>query len=113
MQMGRLGDVLISSALLAFTLPLIAIISLAIKCESPGPVFERQERVGRDGRPIELLKFRVAVYDPKHRVSRSQKTRIGEFLQYTRIDELPQLINLLRGDVSMIESEAHAPYFGD
>ena len=73
MQMGRLGDVVISSALLAFTFPLIAMISLAIKCESPGPVFERQERVGRDGRSFELLTFRVAVYAPKHRVCRSQK----------------------------------------
>jgi lipopolysaccharide/colanic/teichoic acid biosynthesis glycosyltransferase len=113
MQMGRLGDVVISSTLLAFTFPLIAMISLAIKCESPGPVFERQERVGRDGRRFELLKFRVAVYDRKNRVCGAQKTRIGEFLQYTRIEELPQLINLLRGEVSMIESEAHAPYFGD
>jgi len=65
MQMGRLGDLLISSALLAFTLPLIAMISLAIKYESPGPVFERQERVGRDGRHFKLLKFRVAIYDPQ------------------------------------------------
>jgi len=94
--MGRLGDVLISSALLAFTLPLIAMISLAIKFESPGPVFERKERVRRDGRHFELLTFRVTVYDLKHKVSRSQKTRIGEFLEYTRIEELPQLINLLR-----------------
>ena len=107
-RIKRVGDLLISCALLSFTLPLMAIVSLAIKCESSGPVFERQECVGGDGRHFKLLKFRVTVHYPEHsRALRAPNTRLGQFLRYTRIEDLPQLMNVLRGEMSLIDTDAH------
>ncbi len=91
--------------LLAFTLPLMMSVALAIKCESTGPVFDRQERIGRGGRRFMLLNFRTTLHHPEYaNVSyhRRQTTRLGQFLRYTRIDALPQLINVLRGEMTVI-----------
>jgi lipopolysaccharide/colanic/teichoic acid biosynthesis glycosyltransferase len=113
-RMRRLGDVLIACALLCFTLPLLLLTAVAIKCGSPGPIFERQERVGAAGRRFKLLTFRTAVHDPERvgPIWAREVTRIGHFLRYTRIDALPQLINVLRGDISLIETGAEpSPFF--
>ena len=102
-QMRRLGDVVIACILLAITLPLMIIVALAIKWESPGPVLDRRSCIGCNGRRFQMLKFRTTVYDPEHATPAwAQKiTRVGRFLRYTRIEDLPQLINVLRGEMTL------------
>jgi putative colanic acid biosynthesis UDP-glucose lipid carrier transferase len=106
--MNRLGDVILASFLLLFTLPLMLTIAIAIKVESPGPVSEGQACIGARGRRFQLLGFRTTAADST-RVQPS--TRIGRFLRYSRIESLPQLINLLRGDLGVLDSERRSPSF--
>jgi lipopolysaccharide/colanic/teichoic acid biosynthesis glycosyltransferase len=95
----------------------MAIVAIAIKCESPGPVFERRQCVGIGGRRFDALSFRTTLHTVKnaelawHRAP--QMTRVGPYLLYTRIDDLPQLFNVLRGEVSIIDSVAYSPSFLD
>jgi len=105
-QMRRLGDVAIACILLAITLPLMIIVALAIKWESPGPVLDRRSCIGCNGRRFQMLKFRTAVHDPEHATPAwaQRTTGVGQFLRYTRIDVLPQLINVLRGEMTLIDS---------
>jgi putative colanic acid biosysnthesis UDP-glucose lipid carrier transferase len=117
---GRLGDLVIASALIAVTLPLTAAIALAIKCNSPGPVFVREERVNARGHPFAALKFRSTEQEnePGRRVGRravreAHVTRVGSFLRYTRMVNLPQLINVLRGEMSCIKAGPDRPFFLD
>ena len=114
-QMRRLGDVAIACILLAITLPLMIIVALAIKWESPGPVLDRQTCIGRGGRRFQMLKFRTTVHEPAHATAgwAREMTQIGQFLRYTRIEPLPQLINVLRGEMSMIERDSRSPSFLD
>jgi lipopolysaccharide/colanic/teichoic acid biosynthesis glycosyltransferase len=114
-QMRRLADVLIACALLVLTLPLMFLIAAAIKLESPGPVLERHSSIGYGGRRFQIIKFRTMPGDPEgarpHRLR--QPTPLGEFLRLTRIEALPQLINVLRGEMSMIEGKQRSPSFLD
>jgi lipopolysaccharide/colanic/teichoic acid biosynthesis glycosyltransferase len=103
-QMRRSGDFLITCILLALTLPLMGIVALAIKCESTGPVFERRARVGNGGRPFQMLSFRTSVQRPGQLRSSWQTTQVGQFLQNTRIDTLPQLFNVLRGEMNFTDT---------
>ena len=96
----RLGDIAIACCLLAATLPILMAIALGVKCESPGPVLYRTTRIGRDGRRFELLHFRTFRHDSDVRRNRS-RTGVGEFLYATRMDCLPQVFNLLRGDLTI------------
>ena len=115
----RLGDFVIAGALIAFTLPLMAIVAVAIKCDSPGPVFYRKERADTDGR-FSALKFRSTIHcsgldtrlirDAEREV---HVTRVGRFLRYTRIEQLPQLINVLRGEMTCLGAGPERPYFLD
>jgi lipopolysaccharide/colanic/teichoic acid biosynthesis glycosyltransferase len=110
-----LTDIVIASILLAFTFPLLLLVALALKLEGPGPVLERRECIGGGGRRFQMLKFRTAMHDPRHAKpswARSP-TRIGEFLRYTRIEDLPQLINVLCGEMSIIDRDARSPSFLD
>ena len=101
---ARLDDLIIACSLLAFTLPLIIIIAVAIKCESAGPVLSRKELIGSGGRRQALLKFRTTAERPEPDWQRGWRlTRMGQFLRYTRMDELPQLLNVLLGEVSLAE----------
>jgi putative colanic acid biosysnthesis UDP-glucose lipid carrier transferase len=94
----------IASAVLVFTLPLLVIVGLAIKCDSPGPVLEREERSGTGGRRIESLRFRCSRVNPLY-PSRLVITRTGRFLLYTRIADLPQFINVLFGrEIALIDN---------
>jgi lipopolysaccharide/colanic/teichoic acid biosynthesis glycosyltransferase len=113
--MRRLADLLFASALLVVTLPLMAIVALAIKWEGTGPVFDRHTCIGCGGRRFQMLKFRTTAHDPEYaRPEWAQKTtRVGQWLRYTRIEMLPQLINVLRGEMSMIDSGVGAPSFLD
>jgi lipopolysaccharide/colanic/teichoic acid biosynthesis glycosyltransferase len=114
-QMRRLADLLIAGALLVITSPLMLAVALAIKWEGPGPIFERQRCIARGGRRFEVLKFRTLVPDPEHTtpVWARKTTQIGEFLRYTRIECLPQLINVLRGEMSILDPDGNSPSFLD
>jgi lipopolysaccharide/colanic/teichoic acid biosynthesis glycosyltransferase len=102
----RIVDLALACALIALTLPLMAIIALAIKLDSPGPVFSCQERLSFGGRRVRILRFRTTVHKPHDavpiRVHDAHVTRVGRFLRYTRIDDLPQLVNVLRGEMSLV-----------
>lgn len=107
-----------AALLLAFTAPLFALVALAVRLDSPGPVFHRQKRWGFDGRPFHVLKFRTfrseACDDgtgPKLRHAAAADpdiTRIGRFLRRWSLDELPQLLNVLRGEMSLVGPRPHA-----
>jgi sugar transferase (PEP-CTERM system associated) len=114
----RAGDVLISATLLLLTLPLMLVTALLIKLGSPGPVFYRQLRCGRFGKPFTLIKFRSMMVDAeaggKPRWAQKhdpRATRVGAIIRSMRIDELPQLINVLRGDMSMVGPRPERPHF--
>jgi lipopolysaccharide/colanic/teichoic acid biosynthesis glycosyltransferase len=102
----HLADITISGTFLAITLPLLLIVALAIRWEEPGPVLERRECIGRSGRRFQMLKFRTTVHDREHATPAwaQRTTGVGQFLRYTRIDVLPQLINVLRGEMTLIDS---------
>ncbi|HUL68365.1 MAG TPA: TIGR03013 family XrtA/PEP-CTERM system glycosyltransferase, partial [Burkholderiaceae bacterium] len=111
-------DLLASSVLFAATLPLMLLTALAIKLESPGPIIYQQERVGRAGRPFTLLKFRSMRSDAEKdgiarwaSVGDPRVTRIGRLIRRTRIDELPQLLNVLRGEMSFVGPRPERPNF--
>lgn len=116
----RLFDVVASGAVFLFVLPLYLLSALAVRLESSGPVLYRQERVGLHGRPFRLLKFRSMRADaekdgvPRWAASNDQRiTRIGRFIRLTRLDELPQVFNVLKGDMSFIGPRPERPYFVD
>ena len=100
-QMRRSGEFLLACILLALTMPLMVIVALAIKCESTGSVFERRARVGNGGRTFQMLSFRTTAQTQGRLRSTRQATQIGRFLQSTRIDALPQLFNVLRGEMNI------------
>ncbi len=108
-RVKRLVDVVASLFGLLLSSPLAAFAAVAIKLTSSGPVMFRQERLGRDSRPFELLKFRTMVIDAEKDTGPvwaaeddPRITPIGKFLRKSRIDEIPQLINVLRGDMSLV-----------
>jgi lipopolysaccharide/colanic/teichoic acid biosynthesis glycosyltransferase len=113
--MSRLADVVIACVLLAMTLPLMMIVALAIKCDSPGPIFRRHDCIGQGGRRFGILEFRTVVEDPQIAPAwNSQRmTRVGYFIHRTRIDALPRLINVLRGEMSLVAADARSPSFLD
>jgi lipopolysaccharide/colanic/teichoic acid biosynthesis glycosyltransferase len=88
--------------------PLLLLVALLIKLDSPGPVFFRQERMGKEFRPFRIYKFRTMVHDAPHKggpitfCADPRITRLGRMLRQTKIDELPQLINVLRGEMSFV-----------
>ena len=104
----RLLSIGVALAVLILTAPLMAVIALAITLESPGPVFFVQDRVGLRGRRFRLVKFRtMRESDPKGdstwgRDNASRVTRLGAVLRRYRLDELPQCLNILRGDMSLV-----------
>jgi exopolysaccharide biosynthesis polyprenyl glycosylphosphotransferase len=106
---------ILGSVLFALLLPIIA---LAIYLDSPGPIFFRQERIGRGGRVFKILKLRTMVPDaekltgPKWASADDPRiTRVGRLLRRTRLDEAPQLINVLRGEMSLVGPRPERPYF--
>jgi lipopolysaccharide/colanic/teichoic acid biosynthesis glycosyltransferase len=113
----RARDVAGSLLLLALTLPLLLLIACLIKLESPGPVLYRQPRVGLHGRVFNLLKFRSVRMDaeaggPCWAAKRDPRvTRIGRLVRASRLDELSQLVNVLRGEMSLVGPRPERPYF--
>ncbi|WP_244464879.1 sugar transferase [Martelella endophytica] len=111
----RLFDILVSFGALVALSPLFLVIAVMIKRDSPGPVFFSQVRWGRGGKKINIYKFRSMRNDlgDKSGVQQTVEndprvTRIGNFIRRTNIDELPQLINVLKGDMSLIGPRCHA-----
>ena len=107
--LNRAADVLLAGAGLALTSPILGLAALATKLDGRGPVLYRQTRVGKDGEDFEVLKLRSMVVGAErlgagYAVDRGDAriTRVGRFLRRTSIDELPQLWNVLRGDMSVI-----------
>lgn len=113
----RLFDVVGASAALLLLWPLLLAVALWIKLDSPGPVFFRQERVGRHGVPFRIHKFRTMVTDAPARglpitVGADPRiTRAGVFLRRTRIDELPQFIDVLQGTMSLVGPRPEVPRY--
>ena len=114
----RAIDVCVSLTLVILTLPLMLLTALLIRLDSPGPVLYRQQRLGLHGEPFTLLKFRSMANDAErggNPLWASQQdpriTRVGSLIRPMRIDELPQLINVLRGEMSMIGPRPERPHF--
>ncbi len=104
----RILDAVVSGAGLVVVLPLMALIASAVRLTSSGPVLFRQRRVGKDGKPFEILKFRTMLHRPQGvglgvtRQGDSRITATGKVLRRVKLDELPQLFNVLRGDMSLV-----------
>ncbi len=114
----RLADVAVSLGLLVLALPVLLVTATAIAFESRGPIIYRQERVGRGGKPFTLWKFRSMRPDAESdgrarwaQVNDDRITKVGRFIRRTRIDELPQLINVLRGEMSFVGPRPERPAF--
>jgi lipopolysaccharide/colanic/teichoic acid biosynthesis glycosyltransferase len=109
----RVIDITCSAAALVVLAPLLAITALVIRRSSPGPVLYRQTRVGRDGHEFEILKFRsMAVGVEEWDGAKSPRiTPFGRLIRATAIDELPQLWNILRGDMSLVGPRPERPNY--
>lgn len=112
----RMFDFTLALVGLVFLLPLLVGVAILIKLTSPGPVFFRQQREGLGGRRFELYKFRSMRSEPGALSAKGQAadedqriTPLGSFLRKTSMDELPQLINVFRGDMSLVGSRPHVP----
>ncbi len=112
----RLVDLVGSAVLILLSLPMWMLIAAMIRLESKGPIFFRQTRIGQDGKPFEMLKFRSMRVDaPKYACSPRTHadpriTRVGRILRLTSIDEVPQLINVLKGDMSLVGPRPEMPF---
>ncbi len=105
----RTVDIVVSACVLLVASPLLAFAVIAIRLESPGHPIYRQRRSGLDGRPFDVLKLRTMVDGAEHigaglaiNTNDSRITRVGAFLRRTSLDELPNLLNVLRGEMSLI-----------
>jgi lipopolysaccharide/colanic/teichoic acid biosynthesis glycosyltransferase len=114
----RLAEAIFASVLLVLTAPLIALAALLVKLTSPGPVLYSQTRLGRGGKPYSIYKIRTMVHNcektsgPQWCTKKDPRiTPVGRFLRKTHLDELPQLWNVLRGDMSLVGPRPERPEF--
>lgn len=115
--MKRACDIVVAFLGLSLLLPLLLLVTLLIKLDSPGPIFFRQERIGKGFHPFFIYKFRTMVHDAPCK-GRSitagadpRITRLGQILRKTKIDELPQLFNILRGEMSFVGPRPEVPQY--
>lgn len=119
--MPRLLDCLFAIVLLLLLSPVLLVVALFIRLSSPGPVFFRQQRIGKDGKPFSLYKFRsMRVGNTGPAVTAGDDPRItpiGRHLRHYKLDELPQLLNVIHGDMSLVgprpEVEKYVRYYTD
>ncbi len=126
----RIFDIVIGSIMLLVAAPVMALVALAIKLDSPGPIFFLQKRIGENGRVFKMIKFRSMVQDADERKDEvisytddgkllfkkaddPRITRVGKFIRRTSLDELPQLINVLKGDMSLVGPRPEMPWLVD
>lgn len=115
----RVVDILISIIALVICIPLFIVVSFLIKLTSRGPVFFFQERIGKEGKPFNIIKFRSMVQEAEKdgpQLSSSEDSRItsvGKFIRKTRIDEFPQFINVIKGDMSLVGPRPERQFYID
>jgi exopolysaccharide biosynthesis polyprenyl glycosylphosphotransferase len=113
----KIFDVIVASIILFLTIPLWLLITLAIKIEDGGPVFYIQERVGKNKKIFKLIKFRSMIKEaekegPKWAEIEDQRiTKVGKFLRRFHLDEIPQMMNVIRGDISLVGPRPERPEF--
>lgn len=109
----RAGDIAIACFVLLFTLPLLLAVSLAIRLESRGSIIARLTVPGRSCRRVAALRFRTAVYEPLQArpANFEQPTKVGALLRYSRIEILPEFVNVLRGEYSILDANSRSPAF--
>lgn len=113
----RVFDFLFALIGLVILSPLFLLMAILIKADSKGAVFFKQERVGKDGKPFQIYKFRSMVQDAQKSgtlVTASddeRQTKVGRFLRHTKLDELPQLFNVLRGDMALVGPRPEVPRY--
>ncbi|MDP7552453.1 MAG: undecaprenyl-phosphate glucose phosphotransferase [Nitrospinaceae bacterium] len=114
----RVSDIVLSVLAILLSAPVLLLVAVLIKLGSKGPVIFRQERVGLDGEEFEMLKFRSMRVDAEDKTgpvwankNDDRKTRLGAFLRKTSVDELPQLFNVLKGDMSLVGPRPERPVF--
>lgn len=115
-RLKRLLDIVGAGLLLVVLAPVMAVVALAVKTSSPGPILFKQERVGHRGRIFDMYKFRSMIEnddsDTTWTVEEDARvTSVGRFIRATHLDELPQLINVLRGDMSLVGPRPERPHF--
>jgi len=115
--MTSILDVVCAVVILISTLPVMLVVAIAIKLDSDGPVFYSQERVGLHGRPFRIVKFRSMRADAEKNGAMwatqtdPRITSVGKLIRKCRIDELPQLVNVIRGEMSLIGPRPERPVF--
>ena len=114
----RSADIFTSFLALIFVSPLLLIVAFLVKKDSPGPILYKQQRIGEDGRRFNLYKFRTMKVGAEEKTGPvwakegdARRTRIGVFLRKNNLDELPQLFNVLRGDMSLVGPRPERPFF--
>jgi exopolysaccharide biosynthesis polyprenyl glycosylphosphotransferase len=114
----RVFDLILGTLILAIVSPIMLAISILVKVTSKGPILFRQERIGMDGRNFYILKFRTMKKDAENETgpiwageNDPRRTRIGAFLRKTSLDELPQLLNVLKGEMSLVGPRPERPNF--
>jgi len=116
-SMKRVFDIVVAFLGLSLLLPLLLLVAFLIKLDSPGPIFFKQERMGKGFRPFLIYKFRTMVQDAPGKGGSitvgadSRITRLGRILRKTKIDELPQLFNILRGEMSFVGPRPEVPQY--
>jgi lipopolysaccharide/colanic/teichoic acid biosynthesis glycosyltransferase len=116
-MMKRSFDLLVAGLALLLLTPLLLLLALWIKLDSPGPALFRQERVGRRGRLFRIRKLRTMTHDPRHAgpgitVGKDERiTRAGQFLRRSKLDELPQLLDVLQGHMSLVGPRPELPQY--
>ena len=117
LALKRAMDIVISGCALFVLWPVLLLIAAAIRIDDPGPVFYRQVRIGLNGKPFRILKFRTMIVDADKKglqitVGRDNRiTRMGAMLRKTKLDELPQLINVLTGEMSFVGPRPEVPRY--
>ncbi len=117
-KLKRLMDIIVSLLILLLSAPITILTSIAIKIDSEGPIFFKQERLGQNGKPFKVLKFRSMINDAEKHTGPvwSQKddprvTRMGKFVRRVRIDEIPQMYNVLKGEMSLVGPRPERAFF--